>query len=566
MNDGNQRRIELFDTSLRDGMQQPNLEISVPNAIALLHRMAAFGVSYAEIGFAGANQFVSDLTPALDGPGMGDAANRGAMRLALFGRTRAPRARVQDWPDVQFMIGHKQRIPAAVVVVKSRLLDVEHSLETTPEENLRMAYDTIACLQDHDLEVLVDLEHAMDAACGRREFGMACDPDFRARSLDYLHQMTAQCARQQVSRIVVCDTTGGATPDEVTDLIAGLVRDYPQTRFGFHGHTDRGFGVANARAAVLAGAVQIQGTLIGTGERCGNVNLTTVIGSMQLRGEAEFVPPESLGGLTSLAHSAYDAFSLDVPHGAPIVGPGAFGTWAGMHGSSERKNPGAYLWCDPARVGASPIIGVNAQSGRANVMLLAEQLGVSLNVAQAQALIEANEAMMEGGGFTASEVSFRLACLRALKTMPEFFTVRTWRVFDEWDEAGNRFVQAFMSLSIGGDTIRTTRAEGAGPVDALTRAMRHELDTWYPALQRMKLGRFSVTAIDVSAHDSAAHVRVTVSFHADGRDPWITAGVSSDLNQAALMAIVDGFHYWLLENQGEAGEVKELGGLEWARQ
>ena len=545
MNDATSRRIELFDTSLRDGMQQPNLEISVPNAISLLHRMAAFGVHYAEIGFAGANQFVSDLTPALDG------ANMGAMKLALFGRTRGPGARVEDWPDVQFMISHKQRIPVAVVVVKSRLLDVERSLETTPEENLRMACDTVACLQDHGLEVLVDLEHAMDAACGRRENGAPCDPDFRARTLDYFHQMTAQCARQQVSRIVVCDTTGGANPEEVAQVIGGLVRDYPDARFGFHGHTDRGFGVANARAAVLAGAVHIQGTLIGTGERCGNVNLTTVIGSMQLRGEAEFVSAESLRSLTSLAHSAYEAFSLDVPHGAPIVGLGAFGTWAGMHGSSERKNPGAYVWCDPARAGANPVIGVNAQSGRANVILLSEALGVPLNVAQAQAFIEANQAMMEGGGFTASEVSFRLACLRVLKTEPDLFTVRTWRVFDESDEAGNRFVQAFMSLSIGESTIRTTRAEGAGPVDALTRAMRHELEKWYPALQLMRLGRFSVTAIDVSAHDSAAHVRVTVSFHADGHEPWITAGVSSDLNQAALMAIVDGFHYWLLNKPGE---------------
>ena len=135
---------------------------------------------------------------------------------------------------------------------------------------------------------------------------------------------------------------------------------HPGVKFGFHGHTDRGLGIANTRAAILAGAVQVQGTLLGTGERCGNVNLTTVVGSMQLRGEADFVPPESLTGLTSLAHSAYAAFSLEVPHGAPIVGTGAFGTWAGMHGSSERKNPGAYLWCDPAQVGANPVIGVNA--------------------------------------------------------------------------------------------------------------------------------------------------------------------------------------------------------------
>ena len=397
--------------------------------------------------FAGANQFVADLTEAL-GP-----VPTGAMKLALFGRSRGRGMRVEDWPDVQFMIRHKQRVPVAVVVVKSRLLDVERSLETTPEENLRMASETIQCLQDHGLEVLVDLEHAMDAACGRRENGALCDPAFRERSLDYFHQITELCVRQQASRIVICDTTGGASPEEVAHVFAQLTRSHPQAHFGFHGHTDRGLGVANSRAAILAGAVQVQGTLIGTGERCGNVNLTTVIGGMQLRGEAEFVPPASLTGLTSLAHSAFAAFSLDVPHGAPIVGPGAFGTWAGMHGSSERKNPGAYLWCDPALVGANPVIGVNAQSGRANVILLSEALGVPLNSAQAQTLIESNQPMIEGGGFTASEISFRLACLKALGTLPDLFNVRTWRVFDESDEAGNRFVQAFMSLSIGGSTI-----------------------------------------------------------------------------------------------------------------
>ncbi len=542
-------QVEVFDTSLRDGLQQPNLEISVPSAVLLLERMAAFGVRYAEIGFAGANQFVSELTGALA------KVDTGAMKLALFGRTRGRGTRVEDWPDVQFILRHKQRIPAAVIVAKSRLLDVERSLETTPEEHLRMTWETVDYLRSHGLEVLVDLEHAMDASCGRREFGAPCDADFNQRSLEYFHQLVEQCARQKVSRIVVCDTNGGASPEEVDRVIGGLVREFPDAAFGFHGHTDRGLGVANTRAAVLAGAVQVQGTLIGTGERCGNVNLTTVIGAMQLREEAEFVPPEALKELTSLAHSAYAAFSLDPPHGAPIVGKGAFGTWAGMHGSSERKNPGAYLWCDPTSVGASPIIGVNAQSGRANIMLLAESLGVRLNAEQAQSLMESNGSMIEGGGFTASEVSFRLACMRTLGTMRNWFTIKSWRVFDESDEIGGRFVQAFMALTVGDEaTVAITRAEGAGPVDALTKAMRHELEKWHPALKHMRLGTFTVAALDVSAHDSAAHVRVTVSFHAEGHDPWITAGVSSDLNQAALMAIVDGFHYWLLKQPVEAGE------------
>ena len=537
------RKVELFDTSLRDGMQQPNIDISVPNAVSLLQRMAAFGVQYAEIGFAGANKFVADLTGALT------SVDTGAMKLALFGRTRGRGAKVQQWPDVQFIAAHKARVPVAVIVVKSRLLDVMMSLETTPEENLLMAYETIECLQDHGLEVIVDFEHAMDACCGRRENGEACDADFSKRSVDYFHQMTAQCVRQGVSRLVVCDTTGGANPEEVAGVIGGLVRTYPEAKVGFHGHTDRGLGVANARAAVLAGAVQIQGTLLGTGERCGNVNLTTVVGSMQLRGEAEFVPPASLAGLTGLAHSAYSAFGLEAPHGSPIVGPGAFGTWAGMHGSSERKNPGAYLWCDPAKVGANPVIGVNGQSGRANIVMLSQSLGVALSSAQAQALMDANLAMIEGGGFTASEVSFKLACMKVLKTLEDRFSVKSWRVLDESDETGNRYVQASMLLSIGDSAVATTRAEGSGPVDALTKAMRRELERWYPALAQMRLGTFSVTALDVTAHDTAAHVRVTVSFNADGHEPWKTAGVSSDLNQAALMAIVDGFHYWLLKSE-----------------
>lgn len=540
------RPVELFDTSLRDGLQQPGLEISIPNAVGLLQRMSAFGVHYAEIGFAGANRFVADLTAALA------KADTGPIRLALFGRSRGRGAKVEDWPDLQFIVTHRARIPAAVIVVKSRLLDVTRSLETTPEENLRMVCESVQYLQDHGMEVLIDLEHAMDAVCGRRENGTLSDPDLATRSLDYFHNLVDQCVHQGVSRVVVCDTNGGANPEEVSRIIGDLRSHHPNSHFGFHGHQDRGLGIANTRAAILAGAMHIQGTLLGTGERCGNVNLTTVVGAMQLRGEAEFVPPASLTGLTSLSHSAYAAFGLEPPHGAPIVGPGAFGTWAGMHGSSEKKNPGAYLWCDPAMVGATPAIGVNAQSGRANIVLLSETLGVPLSSAQAQELMDANPAMIEGGGYTASEVSFRLACMRVMKTLPNWFSVRSWRIFDECDEIGKHYAIAFMTLMLGDSQLATTRGEGAGPVDALTKAMRHELEKPLPVLAEMHLGTFTVTALDISAHDSAAHVRVTVSFNADGHQPWVTAGVSSDLNQAALMAIVDGFHYWLLKKEAQS--------------
>ena len=533
------RSVEVYDTSLRDGLQQPNLDISIPNAVMFLEHMGAFGVHYAEIGFAGANQFAEDLTHALR------TVDTGAMKLALFGRTRGRGTKVEEWADFEMMLRHKDRVTVACIVVKSRLLDIERSLETTPEENLLMTRETVGYLQDHGLEVLIDFEHGMDAVFGRRENGQLWEADAATKSLEYFHELTEQCVKQGVSRIVVCDTNGGASPEEVGQLFADLARRYPSGKFGFHGHTDRGLGVANSRAAIMNGAVQVQGTIVGTGERCGNVNLTTVMGGLQLRGEASFVPEKALTGLVSLSHTTYGAFGLEIPHGAPIAGPGAFGTWAGMHGSSERKNPGAYLWCDPALVGATPIVGVNAQSGRANIMMLSEALGVPLNAAEAQELMDANLSMIEGGGYTASELSFRLACMRVKKTLRNYFSIRNWHVIDELDELGGHFGQAWMTLSIGDSTMTTSRAEGAGIVDALTRALRRELEKFYPALAEMHLGTFTVTALDVKAHDSAAHVRVTVSFLADGHEPWTTAGVSSDLNQAALMAIVDGFQDWL---------------------
>src|SRR5258708_6756584 len=205
MNQFSSRRVELFDTSLRDGMQQPNLEISLPNAVMLLQRMGSFGIHFAEIGFAGANQFVGDLTVALT------PVDTGAMKLALFGRTRGRGTKVEEWPDIQIMVRHKNRVPVAVVVVKSRLLDVTMSLETTPEENLLMAYETVACLHDHGLEVFVDLEHAMDANCGRRETGVEGDSDYRKGRIDYFHQLTAHAGNQKVRLLVSCDTTGGAS-------------------------------------------------------------------------------------------------------------------------------------------------------------------------------------------------------------------------------------------------------------------------------------------------------------------------------------------------------------------
>ena len=210
------RKVELFDTSLRDGLQQPDLEISVPNAVLLLQRMAGFGVRYAEIGFAGANQFVSDLTSALT------SVDTDGMNLALFGRTRGRGAKVETWPDLQFIVRHKRRVPVAVIVVKSRLLDVERSLGVTPEENLLMTWETVEHLHANGLEVFVDLEHAMDANSGRCENGIPCNGEYTKRSVEHFRKLVDQCVQQKVSRIVVCDTNGGSVPKKSPTLLRAL--------------------------------------------------------------------------------------------------------------------------------------------------------------------------------------------------------------------------------------------------------------------------------------------------------------------------------------------------------
>ena len=245
----------------------------MPNAVLLLQRMAAFGVRYAEIGFAGANQFVADLTAALD------SVDTGAMKLALFGRTRGRGAKVEDWPDVQFIVRHKRRIPVAVVVVKSRLLDVERSLETTPEENLLMARETIECLQDHGLEVLVDLEHAMDANCGRRENGSPCDPDFSTAQPRLLPPADRAVRAAEGRAASWCATPPAApAPKKCRRSSPGSCAIFPARTSVFTATPIAASASPTRARRFLPARVHVQGTLIGTGERCGNVNLTTVVG------------------------------------------------------------------------------------------------------------------------------------------------------------------------------------------------------------------------------------------------------------------------------------------------
>jgi len=403
------------------------------------------------------------------------------MKLALFGRTRGRGASVEQWPTYSSSLPQAprpcRRSRSQIQAARCHQVSRNHA-----ERNLLMAYETIACLQD----TASKLSSTLNTAWTRTAAAAKTAPHaIRFQPAQPRLLPPANCAmhKSESKSHRYLRHNRGANPEEVSKVIGELTKTYPEIGIGFHGHTDRGLGIANTRAAILAGAVQVQGTLLGTGERCGNVNLTTVIGSMQLRGEADFVTPNPW----------QDLQAWPIPPAPPSRLRCArrthhrhrsLRTWAGMHGSSERKNPGAYLWCDPALVGANPVIGVNAQSGKANIVLLSEALGNPLDSAQAQAFIDANQAMIEGGGFTASDVSFRLACMKVLGTLPDRFNVKGWRVIDESDETKNRYVQASMLLSVGGSHVMTTRAEGAGPVDALTKAMRQELEKWYPQSQK----------------------------------------------------------------------------------
>lgn len=530
--------VQIFDSTYRDGRQQGGMDVSLSNALKNLILMDQCGTHIAELGFPVGDEFAKSL--------IAEAAKIKfkQMKVAAFGRTRKGSESVNDSADLRSIVSSGASV--GVLVCKSRPLDVVEALKVSLQTNLDMVNDSIRHLIANGLEVVLDLELATDAYFGRGGFGQKLDDAAAKESRAYFFKVVEVGLAAGARTLVVCDTTGGSCPEEVYRIFTELVSLYPMARFGFHGHDDNGLAVANSRAAVMAGARQIQGTINGYGERCGNANLCTIIPRLQLKDGFELVSPESLACITELSYKTALGFNREPSDRAPFVGTNAFKTFAGMHASGENRTDGCYLQVDPFLVGNERLFGLNAQSGASNVIVLAKRLELELTAQQANRLLSEYALMVSGGGFAASEVSFWMACRRILGDHQDYlrvedFSTQTGKI------NGKPFGKAEVQVFVG-DHYEHTISKGEGPVGALYAALKKAVAPYYPDLSRMHLCSYDLHAIDVAAEEARAAVRVEAEF---SLDDWRinTAGVSSDSTHAALLAWLDAVQ-WFLQKTG----------------
>jgi 2-isopropylmalate synthase len=512
--------IEIYDTTLRDGTQGHGITFSVADKLRIAERLDAFGVAYVEGGWPGSNPRDIEFFE--------QAKQRTfrCARLAAFGSTRRKDTRVEDDEQVQLLID--AGTPVVTIFGKTSLLHVLEVLQTTPGENLAMIADTVRFLKSRGRFVVYDAEHCFDGFREDREFALA----------------TLQAAESAGADVVaLCDTNGGSLPADVA-AVTRLARGALRARLGIHTHDDIGLGVANALAAADAGATHVQGTINGYGERTGNCNLTSVIPTLHFKMKRSCVPAESLPLLTELSQFVDETANQRPNPRLPWVGAAAFSHKGGTHVNAVQKVLSSYEHIDPASVGNTRHVLVSDLAGRSNIVMKAKELGFDLasDTPRVRTLLQqVKDLEHRGYEYEAADGSLTLLIQRALGGHPRPFTVDAYHVSMRSD-GRTSVCEATVKVSVGGGTAHTV-ADGDGPVNALDAALRSALQTFYPALQSVRLTDYKVRIID-SGSGTAAVTRVLIQ-SSDGVSEWGTIGVNENIIEASLEALVDSLEYAL---------------------
>ena len=516
------RRIEIYDTTLRDGAQGEGVYFSGPGKLQVAQRLDALGVDCIEGGYAASNPRDMEFFREIRRIPLKHA------RIAAFGSTRRAKLGVGEDPGVQALL--EAETPVATLFGKSWMLHVREILRTTDDENLRMIADTVRVLKEHGREVVYDAEHFFD--------GYKDNADYALRTL-----RTAREAGADV--LVLCDTNGGSLPEEIAEITAAVVRA-DGGRIGIHAHNDGDLAVANSLAAVRAGAGHIQGTINGFGERCGNANLCSIVANLSLKLGLDCLQPGTLPDLRAVSDFVYEMADVRPSARAPFVGASAFAHKAGIHADAVRKNRRAYEHIEPGAVGNDRRILVSELSGASNVFLKAVELGIHMDrdaPEVRQILRELERLEKDGYQYEAADASFKLLIQKVLKRHRAFFHLEGFRVMVEKRQAGERCIsEATVKLRVGDQTVHTV-GEGDGPVDALNQALRKALEPFHPSVRDVKLTDYSVRILDPK-EATAAKTRVLVE-SAAGSHTWNTIGVSDNIIEASWEALVDGIEYKL---------------------
>ncbi|HOU10773.1 MAG TPA: citramalate synthase [Clostridiales bacterium] len=522
-------KIEVFDSTLRDGAQSEGISFSVSDKLNIVKTLDNFGVDYIEAGNPGSNPKDIEFFQKAAGMKLGHA------RLCAFGATHRKNTAVEDDENIRSLL--EAGTQSVAIFGKAWDIHVEKILKATLKENLALVSETVAFFKSRGREVIFDAEHYFDAAKNNHAYALkVLEAAFKAGA----------------DVLCLCDTNGGASPMEVRDFTREVCELYPGARVGIHCHNDTGCAVASSMLAVEAGAVQVQGTFIGIGERCGNADLSVLIPNLQLKGGYRCVE----GDLTSLTDTVLklsEIANLVLPGNKPYTGASAFAHKGGMHIDGVYKLPVSFEHIDPAAVGNKRRFLMSEVSGRTTVLKKLETIAPEIgkdSPQTAEIVKRIKQLEHEGYQFESADASFELLVLGVLGRFKEHFRLCMYRTSGEFPSPdGDKSASAILSIEVGGK-VETSAAMGNGPVNALDIALRKALSVFFPELSKVHLTDYKVRVL-TAEKASAAKVRVLIE-STDGTDTWTTVGVSTDIIAASWKALTDSIEYLLNKKEREA--------------
>jgi 2-isopropylmalate synthase len=524
-------RVEVYDTTLRDGSQLEGISLTVDDKLRIAEQLDWLGVDFVEAGWPGANpkddEFFRRAPTEL---------HLDTSTLVAFGSTRRVKGKVDSDDTLRNLLA--AGTSTVCIVGKSWDYHVLEALNTTLDEGVAMVADSVEFLHADGRDVMYDAEHFFD--------GYRRNPEFSMRVLEGAAQAGA-------TRLVLCDTNGGSLPDQVEHVVREVVAYFGgDVGIAVHLHDDAGTGVANALAGVRGGAIQVQGTINGYGERTGNCNLTTIIPNLTLKMGIGTIPVDRLERLTPVAHHVAELVNMALNPQAPYVGSSAFAHKAGLHVSAIAKRPDAYEHVPPDSVGNGTRFVVSELAGKSTLTMKARELGLTLDGPQLNDLIDTLKRMEHDGyHFEVADASLELLMRRAGGWEQDWFEVESFRVITDDDDPftapGGVTTEATIKVHVGGERVIAT-SEGNGPVNALDTALRAALGNRYPALASVHLTDYKVRVLD-TAKGTGAITRVLVD-STNGDRSWTTIGVSENIIEASWQALYDSLVYGLLVGQG----------------
>jgi 2-isopropylmalate synthase len=527
-------RLYLFDTTLRDGAQTNGVDFTLADKLVIARMLDELGVDYVEAGYPGANPIDTSLF-----------AERRPLKakITAFGMTRRPGRSASNDPGLAAVLAAEA--DAVCFVAKSSDYHVRVALETSAEENLASIRDSVSAAKARGREVLLDCEHFFDGYKANAAYALAC----------------AKAAYEAGARwVVLCDTNGGTLPHEVEEIVGEVCHHIPGDHVGIHAHNDTEQAVANSFAAVRAGARQIQGTLNGLGERCGNANLISIIPTLKLKAEyaGRFeigVSDAALGHIARVSRALDDLLNRAANRHAPYVGESAFATKAGIHASAIMKEPATYEHVAPERVGNRRKLLVSDQSGRSNIIAELERIGFAVDKDDPRLshLLDAvKEREAEGYAYESADASFELLARRLLGKVPRYFDVEKFDVNVEQriNAKGERVTvsMAVVKVKVGNEAL-ISAAEGNGPVNALDLALRKDLGKYQSYIAGLELTDYRVRILNGGTQ---AVTRVLIESADEDGDRWTTVGVSANIIDASFQALMDSIVYKLMKSGAPA--------------